>query len=167
MSVHVLIRDKKQLLFILMSAVTILSVLVYFVPANQMTLIFVLQAAIGFCLGPKSPLVFSMYADAADYNEWKTGRRATAMTFSAAGFSQKLGGALAGATIGWLLASLGYQANQVQTTDSQWGIVLLMSLIPAVFAGLSLFVIAKYPLTTKTLVDMQTDLQNKEADGTR
>jgi GPH family glycoside/pentoside/hexuronide:cation symporter len=32
-----------------------------------------------------------MYADTADYNEWRTGRRATAMTFAAATFSQKLG----------------------------------------------------------------------------
>jgi GPH family glycoside/pentoside/hexuronide:cation symporter len=29
-----------------------------------------------------------MYADTADYNEWRTGRRATAMTFAAATFSQ-------------------------------------------------------------------------------
>ncbi|MDC2888352.1 hypothetical protein PN838_05655 [Psychrosphaera sp. G1-22] len=33
------------------------------------------------CLGPKSPLVFSMYADTADYSELKNGRRATAMIF--------------------------------------------------------------------------------------
>ena len=36
-----------------------------------------------------------MYADTADYNEWRTGRRATGMTFAAATFSQKLGTAVA------------------------------------------------------------------------
>ncbi len=153
--------DKKKLLFILMSLVTVLSITLYFVPSNAMPLIFVLQAAIGLCLGPKSPLVFSMYADAADYNEWKTGRRATAMTFSAAAFSQKLGGALAGATIGWLLASMGYQANQVQSAESQWGIVLLMSLIPAGFAALSLFFITRYPLDEKSVSEMQKDLLDR------
>ena len=75
--------------------------------------IFALNLAIGFVLGPKSPLAFSMYADTADYNEWRTGRRATAMTFAAATFSQKLGGALASAMIGWLLAAtqLGFIAG--------------------------------------------------------
>ena len=32
------------------------------------------------------------YADSADFGEWRHGRRATAMTFAAATFSQKLGG---------------------------------------------------------------------------
>lgn len=155
--------DKKRLLFVLMCAVTVLSVMLYLVPADALVLIFVLQAAIGFCLGPKSPLVFSMYADTADYNEWKTGRRATAMTFSAAAFSQKLGGALAGYIIGHLLATMGYQANQVQSADSQWGIVLLMSFIPAFFAGLSLFFIARYPLDTESVEQMQQDLQMQKA----
>ena len=52
-----------------------------------------------------------MYADTADYNEWRTGRRATAMTFAAATFSQKLGTALAAAVMGWVFTALGYVAN--------------------------------------------------------
>ena len=61
---------------------------------------FTLQILIGLVLGPKSPLAFAMYADTADYTEWRTGRRATAMTFAAATFSQKLGTALASVTMG-------------------------------------------------------------------
>jgi GPH family glycoside/pentoside/hexuronide:cation symporter len=154
--------DKKKLLLILMILVTLFSVTVYFLPADAMVAIFIFQAAIGFCLGPKSPIVFSMYADAADYNEWTTGRRATAMTFAAAAFSQKLGGAMAGAVIGWLLASMGYQANAVQNASSQWGIVLLMSLIPGGFAAFSLALIYHYPLDNTALEKMQVELQEKE-----
>ena len=77
---------------------------------------FALQIAIGLVLGPKSPLAFSMYADTADYNEWRTGRRATAMTFAAATFSQKLGTALAAAVMGWVFTALGYVANAAQTS---------------------------------------------------
>ena len=107
--------DKRQLLIVLMSLVTVFSVIFYFVNKDQIELIFALQILIGLCLGPKSPLVFSMYADTADYSELRTGRRSTAMVFAAAAFSQKLGGALAGAAIGWVLAAVGYQANVVQT----------------------------------------------------
>ena len=78
---------------LLMTLVGLLSISLYFVPPDAVSLIFSLNLLIGFLLGPKSPLAFSMYADTADDNEYRTGRRATAMTFAAATFSQKLGGA--------------------------------------------------------------------------
>lgn len=138
--------DKKKLLMILLTLVSVLSVLFYFIPTDQIWLIFTVHAAIGLCLGPKSPLVFSMYADTADYSEYKTGRRATAMVFSAAAFSQKLGGAVAGAMIGWTLGALGYVANQTQTNGSEQGILLLMTIVPAAFAALAVFVVRFYTL---------------------
>ena len=154
--------DKKTLLLILMSAVTVLSTAFYFVPSDDIVVIFILQIAIGLCLGPKSPLVFSMYADTADYSEWKNGRRATAMIFSAAAFSQKLGGAIAGAMMGWLLGSLGYVANQVQSDASQQGIVLLMTLLPALFALIAVFVIKVYPLTDNKVAEIVVELNEKQ-----
>lgn len=153
--------DKKKLLLILMSLVAVLSALFFFIPNNSISLIFTTQILIGLCLGPKSPLVFSMYADTADYSEWKNGRRATAMIFSAAAFAQKLGGAFAGAMMGWLLGSLGYVANQTQNAGSELGIVLLMTLIPAVFAVLAVLCIWFYPLGQQTLVQVHSDLQRK------
>ena len=91
------IFDKRRLLMVLMAIVASLSILFYFVPKDMVWAMFTLNILISLALGPKSPLTWSMYADAADYNEWKNGRRATAMTFSAATFSQKLGGALGSA----------------------------------------------------------------------
>ncbi|WCL53481.1 MFS transporter [Gimibacter soli] len=154
---------KKQLMLILMCAVTILSAAFYFIPRDQVLLMFVMQALIGICLGPKSPLVFSMYADTADYSEWHTGRRATAMVFAAAAFSQKLGGALAAALIGWLLGALGYAANQVQTSTSEAGIVMLMTIIPAVFAGLSVLLVRIYPLDEQSVETINLDLASQRA----
>ena len=149
---------KRRLLSILMTIVAVLSVIFYLIPSDNLYLIFGFQIAIGLALGPKSPLVFSMYADTADYSEWKNGRRATAMIFSAASFAQKLGGAIAGAIMGWLLASLGYVANQVQTEASEHGIVLLMTVIPGFFAILAVFVIRFYPLGDSQLKSIQSEL---------
>lgn len=150
--------DKKTLLTILMSLVAVLSIAFYFVNKDQIIVMFVLQILIGLCLGPKSPLVFSMYADTADYSQWKTGRRATAMIFSAAAFAQKLGGAFAGAMIGWVLASMGYAANQVQSTDSQNSIVLLMTIIPGVIAIIAVFCIRFYPISDEQQEKIQQEL---------
>jgi len=151
------LMDKRKLLMVLMSIVAVLSAIFYVVPKDNIALMFVLQIAIGLALGPKSPLVFSMYADTADYSFWRTGRRATAMIFSAAAFAQKLGGALAGAMIGWLLSSMGYVANQVQSGASENGIVLLMTLIPAIFAALAVPLLALYPLSNQQLEHIQKD----------
>jgi GPH family glycoside/pentoside/hexuronide:cation symporter len=156
------LMDKRKLLIVLMSMVAILSAGFYFVPKDQIITMFVLQGLIGLCLGPKSPLVFSMYADTADYSQWKTGRRATAMIFSAAAFSQKLGGAIAGAAIGYVLAYMGYAANVTQTADSQLGIVLLMTFIPAAFAVIAVFCINLYSLSAEQLEQIHSEILTDE-----
>ncbi|KQX01680.1 cation transporter [Massilia sp. Root418] len=155
--------DKKKLLIILMGCTTVLSSAFFFVGKDQVWLMYALQIALGFVLGPKSPLAFSMYADTADYNEWRTGRRATAMTFAAATFSQKLGTALAVAVIGSLFTALGYVPNAAQSTGSQAGIVWLMSLIPAFFAGLAVAVMFFYNLDKQKLALIQSELAVRKA----
>jgi GPH family glycoside/pentoside/hexuronide:cation symporter len=157
--------DKRKLMMILMSATALLSLAFFFVQKDQVTLMFALQIATGLVLGPKSPLAFSMYADTADYNEWRTGRRATAMTFAAATFSQKLGTAVAVAVIGWLFTKLGYVANVAQTSGSQAGIVWLMSFIPAAFAVLAVAVMFFYNLDNTKLARIQADLEARKSQS--
>jgi len=151
--------DKRRLMAWLMVGVGVLSCAMYFVPPGQIWWLFAINTLIGLLLGPKSPLAFSMYADCADYTEWKTGRRATAMTFSAATFSQKLGGALASAVIAWVLAALGYVANEAQSDASRQGIALLLTVIPGVVALLAAWVMRFYPLDDRALEQVQTELQ--------
>ncbi len=153
--------DKARLLMILMGLVGVLSVIFYFVPRDMIWAMFTLNILISLCLGPKSPLTWSMYADTADYNEWKTGRRATAMTFSAATFAQKLGGSLGSAGMLWVLAAIGYVANQAQTGASQQGIALLQTAVPGAFALLAVGVIAFYDLTGEQLERLQHELEER------
>ncbi len=155
--------DKAKLLMLLMGIVGALSILFYFVPRDMIWAIFTLNILISLALGPKSPLTWSMYADTADYNEWRNGRRATAMTFSAATFAQKMGGSFGSAGMLWILAAIGYAANQQQTGASQTGIVLLQTLIPGVFALLAVLVTRSYTLTSSRLADMQNELERRHA----
>jgi GPH family glycoside/pentoside/hexuronide:cation symporter len=150
--------DKAKLLMLLMGVVGALSFLFYFVPKDMIWAIFTLNILISLSLGPKSPLTWSMYADTADYNEWKNGRRATAMTFAAASFAQKLGGSLGSAGMLWVLAAIGYVANQAQTGASQTGIALLQTALPGVFALIAVVVIRFYDLTGGQLEKIQQDL---------
>lgn len=156
--------DKKRLLIGLMGLTGMLSTLFYFIPRDQIVWMFVVHIATGLVLGPKSPLAWAMYADTADYNEWRNGRRATALTFAAATFSQKLGTAVAAVVIGSLLTALGYVANATQTPKSLTGIVLLMSLIPAVFAFLAAGVMCFYGLDNKQMAQVVADLAKRRAE---
>jgi GPH family glycoside/pentoside/hexuronide:cation symporter len=155
--------DKKRLMVLLMATVGVLSCAMFFVPAEAIGVMFVLNTLIGLALGPKSPLAFSMYADTADYTEWQMGRRATAMTFAAATFSQKLGGAIASAVIAWMLAGMGYVANQAQSDASQMGIVLLLTVIPGVVAFIAAFTMRFYPLDNARLAQVQSELLARKA----
>ena len=151
--------DKRRLMMGLMAGVGVISCAMYFVPKEQIWVMFALNTLVGLLLGPKSPLAFSMYADCADYTEWKTGRRATAMTFAAAAFSQKLGGAVASAAIAWMLAAMGYVANQAQSDASRLGIVLVLTVIPGAVALVAVWVMRAYPLDDAALVRIQEELQ--------
>ena len=153
--------DKAKLLMILMSIVGVLSILFFFVPKDMIWAMFTLNIMISLALGPKSPLTWSMYADAADYNEWRNNRRATAMTFSAATFAQKLGGSLGSAGMLWVLAAIGYAANEAQSGASQTGIALLQTAIPGLFALIAVFVLRYYTLTGSQLEQIQADLKER------
>jgi GPH family glycoside/pentoside/hexuronide:cation symporter len=150
--------DKRRLMMVLMVLVAVLSCAMYLLPSDAIVAAFVLNVLVGLALGPKSPLAFSMYADTADYNEWRTGRRATGLNFAAATFSQKLGGALASAAIAWMLAAMGYVANQSQSDASQHGIVLLMTVIPGLIALLAAATMHFYPLDDARLAEIQQAL---------
>lgn len=156
--------DKARLLMILMAIVGFLSIAFYFVPKDMIWAIFALNILISLALGPKSPLTWSMYADTADYNEWRTGRRATAMTFAAATFAQKLGGSLGSAGMLWILAAIGYAANQAQSGASQTGIALLQTAVPGLFAVVAVFVTSFYTLTGPQLRDIQEALDRGRRD---
>lgn len=155
--------DKRKLLIGLMLIVSVLSCAFYFVPKDMIWAMFTLNILISLSLGPKSPVTWSMYADAADYNEWKTGHRATAMTFSAATFAQKLGGALGSVTMLGMLAALGYQANEAQNSASLDGINFLQTAAPGIFALIAAAVVFFYNLSNEKLELIQTELAERNS----
>jgi len=161
-----LFGGKKRAYIILMTAASVLTVLFFFIPRDKIALVFVTHILISTLFAPTSPLLWAFYADTADYSEWKTGRRATGPVFSAASFSQKLGWALGGALLGWLLAHFGFRAHVVQSAQVQTGIRYMMSFIPAVTGFLSAAAVLFYELDDSFMVKIEQDLkQRKGAQG--
>lgn len=150
---------KKRVYLGAMLVATVLSGIFYSLKADQLVLIFLMQVLISICAGSIFPLLWSMYADIADYSEWKTGRRATGLIFSSSSMSQKFGWTLGGAVTGWLLAQYGFQANEVQTAEAIHGIRMMLSWLPAVGTVLSVIFIYFYPLNETTMKRVSEELE--------
>lgn len=157
------VLGRKGTYLLLLTAAMVLHVLSFWVGPSQLKLMFFWHILINVLTGPTMVIIWAMFADSVDYSEWKTGRRATGLVFSAASMSQKLGWALAGALNGWLLAVFGYHANVLQTVASQTGIRMMMSFFPAAAALVSLLLASLYPLDENTIKRMGTDLSAKRA----
>ncbi len=156
---------KKSTYMIAMLIATVGRIAFYWLGKEDLILIFSLQVLISICAGSVFPLLWSMYADCADYSELRTGNRATGLIFSSSSMSQKLGWAFGTALTGWLLAYYGFQANQQQSDEALHGIRMFLSCFPAIGTVLSVLFISFYPLSEKRMDLILNDLKNKrEAD---
>lgn len=129
---------------------------------KEIWMMFALNILISIALGFKPPITWAMYADVADYNEWRNGRRATAMTFAATTFSQKIGSAGGSALMLSVLAMMGYQAGQMQQGASLDSIVYMQTLVPAAFALLTALSLVFYNLTDDKVEQIQKELQARD-----
>ena len=104
-------------------------------------------------------LFFAMLGDAADYSEYKNGRRATGLIYSAGSFVTKFGGGLAAAIIGAVLAAYHYDGMDSSTVDGAIpAIKMLMSWLPALIALLAAILMSIYPLSQSKLDEITTEL---------
>jgi GPH family glycoside/pentoside/hexuronide:cation symporter len=152
---------KKYTFLYAMLFASVFSVAFYWLNRSSVSLIFVFQFLISMSAGIIFPLVWSMYADTADYSEWKTGRRATGLVFSASSMSQKFGWTLGGALAGWLLGYYGFKANVVQTVEAQTGIRMMLSFFPAIGTILGAIFMFIYPLSEKAMTKISRELAER------
>ena len=153
-------RFEKRHLMIALSLINALSMAAFFfIPPDQYGLMLVVNALGTLAAGPTPALVWSMYADCADYGEWKTGRRTTALVFSTVQFSHKMGLAVGAGLAGLILSWFGFVANEVQTESAMTGIRFMFSIFPTVFALMGIVAIYFYPIDRATLDTMAHDLQ--------
>lgn len=156
---------KKNTFFYSMLILALLSVAFFFVPVSPagFILMALLQILISVFTGVISPLLWSMYADVADYSEYRYGSASTGLIFSSSSMAQKFGGAFGGAMVMWILAAFGYQTAEgsVQTAEALTGLNLLMSIIPACIAVVAMILIRFYPLTPTRMSEIEADLKTR------
>jgi GPH family glycoside/pentoside/hexuronide:cation symporter len=142
-------------------ATGIFTALFYFFKPGDIIPMFIMQLLASFAFGPVSVLQWAIYTDTADYSEWKTHRRATALLMAASLFALKMGVALGGALLAGLLAFHGWIANVEQTAGGLLGVKLVVSLYPAIPALIGAGIMLFYPITNKMMVDIEKDLNDR------
>jgi len=156
----------KKRAFVIIFVIAIVSTAsFYFFTAEQLGLIFLFQIFGSMTGGPLSVLLWAMYADTADYAEWKNGSRATGLVFSASTMSQKIGWAFGAFVALQLMSQLGFAANQTQTPESLHGLLLLFSLIPAGFGVIAVVLSLLYPLSDNRVAEMGAELAERRKNS--
>ena len=135
------------------------SILFFFIPMDPAWIwvmvanVIVTSIGIGFY----SPLLWSMYADVADYATEKNGTSSTGLIFSSGTMAQKFGSAISGALVAMLLGVAGFISNTDPATGEtvisitnmesvQTMIWSLFSLFPAAIALLIVLLLKLYPI---------------------
>lgn len=151
--------DKKKLFIASMLLGGGLTTMIFFISPTQVGLIFTLGCIAEVFAAIMPVLFFSMLGDSAEYSEWKNGRRATGLIYSAGTFINKTGGGFAGALVLLVLASYGYIGTDESTIAGAIpGMIGLMSWIPAVFAVIAAALLMFYPLDDKKMSTIEQEL---------
>ena len=142
-----------------------------FLNPASIALMFFSQILYGFFYGITIPILWAMIADVADYSEWKTNRRATAIIFSAMMVGLKAGLSLGGSLVALILNSYGYinkgtvVGQQVIQPDSvAVGTKMLMSIFPSIPFLLGIGLLFFYVIDKKMEVRIESDLKSRRAE---
>jgi len=143
----------------------------FFKPENVMFM-FVSQIFHGFFYGITIPILWAMIADVADYSEWKTNRRATAIIFSAMMVGLKAGLSIGGALVTWILGLYGYISKvgaveghtTIQPASVSEGARLLVSIFPSITFLIGFGLLFFYTIDKKMEVKIEAELKTRRGE---
>ncbi|STW09312.1 GPH family transporter [Klebsiella grimontii] len=156
---------KLQVFFWTNIVLAVFSCAFYFFDPHATMMIMALYFLLNILHQIPSPLHWSLMADVDDYGEWKTGKRITGISFSGNLFFLKVGLAIAGAMVGFLLSWYGYDAGAKQQSASAInGIVLLFSVIPGVGYLITAGVVRMLKVNREFMRQIQSDLEKRRVN---
>ena len=156
---------KLKVFFWINIALAIFSVGFYFLNPHATALIVTMYFLLNILHQIPSPLHWSLMADVDDYGEWKTGKRITGISFSGNIFFLKVGLAVAGAMVGFLLSWYGYDAGaKQQSATALNGIMLLFTVIPGVGYLITAGVVRLLKVDRKLMQTIQADLEKRRVN---
>lgn len=130
----------------------ILLALLYFFSQSSLIIIFAFIIAINFIQLAATPLQWAMLSDVVDAIERDTGKKMSGIVFSTNLFAIKLGIAIGGALMGWLLSWSGYIGGAAQQPQAAiLTIKLIFTILPAVLVLALVLIMRRYSLSDRSL----------------
>jgi glycoside/pentoside/hexuronide:cation symporter, GPH family len=136
-------------------------------PQDSLYMLFSLQVLLQLSFGPTIPILWSMMADVADYSEWTTGRRSTALAFASIIFGLKLGLGVGSWLNGQLLEQFSYSATAPLSATSRSGIVAMVSIFPALVLLIGAGVLFVYRLDDEFIAEIEDELISRRSEQFR
>ncbi|WP_179004579.1 MFS transporter [Winogradskyella forsetii] len=141
----------------------------YFYPPKAVGIIFGAQILHMFFYGISTPILWTMIADVADFSEWKTNRRATAIIFSAMMVGLKGGLSIGSALVAWILGLYGYITKEaaiqgvptIQPESAIEGTRLLVSIYPAIPFLMGVGLLFFYEINKKMELQIEAELKER------
>ncbi len=121
-----------------------------------------LTALIAIVYAPTIPLIWAIYADVADYSEWKTGHRFTGMVFASIGFGLKSGLALGSASFLWIMAGIfNYDTKLPDTAQAVQGYRACSGIVVGILFAICTLLLIAYPITKRLTIQMADELAER------
>ncbi len=121
-----------------------------------------LTAFISIVYAPTIPLTWAIFADVADYSEWKTGRRFTGMVFATIGFALKSGLALGTAGfVGVMELFFKYNSKLPDDPSAVQGYRVTSGLVTGILFAICTVLLASYQLNKNTTIQMANELEER------
>ncbi|TDT60802.1 sugar (glycoside-pentoside-hexuronide) transporter [Enterobacter sp. AG5470] len=128
---------------LLLQAVVLVAL--FMVPSEYIIAICIIISVIHFIDASSAPLQWSLLSDIIDNVEKKSGISLSGLVFSTNLFAIKIGIAVGGAIIGWLLTVGGYVGSAAVQTDMAVLVVrLIFTVIPAICVVMMFFIMTHY-----------------------
>ncbi|WP_353496387.1 glycoside-pentoside-hexuronide (GPH):cation symporter [Vibrio sp. CB1-14] len=168
LSAHLLAKyDRIQSFKIIIIVYSILSLALYFAPAEYTVMLFAINIVYLFIFNTTTPVQWLMASDVIDYEEVRSGRRLDGLVFATYLFSLKMGLAIGGALIGWVLAWMSYDASlDVQPDNILQTIKFLFCVAPVILYAGMYYMLSIYRLDTKTINEVAATLEAKRKNQT-
>jgi Na+/melibiose symporter-like transporter len=158
------IFGKKVIAVVGFALTTIVSALFYLPKPTGIGWMVGLTVLAAIMYGPTIPLLWAMFADVADYSEWRNGRRATGMVFATIGFALKAGLSVGAYVLLNVLASCAYKEGSLtQSAETLEGIRLCSSLIPAAMFAVCTVLLVGYKINKRLTLQIAEDLAQRRA----
>lgn len=132
-------------------------VLMYINPTSNLAYLMGVSFICGLC-NSASSICYGMVGDSIEYGDWKLGTRQEGVAASMLSFGVKISTAICGSAGVLLLSAAGYVAGAEQTETAKAGINLVVNIIPAVIAAISIVPLFFYKLTPKRVAEIREDL---------